>query len=78
MVFCPERGDPATIKPALFLDRDRFAIGDRPGFLLSRDGAEIAVTPSPGLEAEAERLSTILSAPEGLPVAPADLADVGV
>jgi len=36
------------------------------------------VTPSPGLEAEVARLGAILNAPEGLPVAPADLADVGV
>jgi putative selenate reductase len=73
MVFCPEDGDPAAVKPALFLDRDRFALGDRPGFLLSRVDRRVLVTPGPGLEAEAGRLAEILNAPEGLPVDPLDL-----
>ncbi len=74
MVFCPEEGDPAAVKPALFLDADRFAVGDRPGFLLSRIGDRVGVTPSPGLEAEIGPLIEILNAREGLPVAIADLA----
>jgi putative selenate reductase len=74
MVFCPEEGDPAAVKPALFLDADRFAEGDRPGFLLTRDGERVGVTASRGLEAEVERVGEILNAPEGLPVAVADLA----
>jgi putative selenate reductase len=73
-VFCPETGDPAKVKPALFLDPDRFARGDRPGFLLTFSDGKVAVTPSPGLEAEVGPLSQILNAPEGLPVNPADLA----
>jgi putative selenate reductase len=74
MVFCPEEGDPAAVKPALFLDADRFAAGDRPGFLLTRVGERVGVTASRGLEAEVGRLDEILNAPEGLPVAVADLA----
>jgi hypothetical protein len=73
MVFCPETGDPAAVKPALFLDPARFSMGDRPGFLLTRDDGGVRVTPSPGLEPEVERLSEILNAREGLPVDPADL-----
>jgi putative selenate reductase len=73
-VFCPETGDPAKVKPALFLDPDRFARGDRPGFLLTYSDGKVAVTASPGLEAEVGSLSLILNAPEGLPVNPADLA----
>ena len=72
-VFCPETGDPAKVKPALFLDPDRFSHGDRPGFLLTFSDGKVAVTPSPGLEAEVGPLTQILNAPEGLPVDPADL-----
>ncbi len=72
-VFCPEDGDPAVVKPAVFLQPDRFALGDRPGFLLSpRDGG-VAVTPSRGLETEVGRLAQILNAPGGLPLDPRDL-----
>jgi putative selenate reductase len=77
MVFCPERGDPAAVKLALFLDPDRFSVGDRPGLLLSRSDGRIAVTPGPSLEIEVERLSEILNADEGLPVGPADLVPAG-
>ena len=73
MVFCPEEGDPAAVKPALFLDPDRFPRGDRPGFLLAGSHGSVSVTPSPGLEADAMRLAEILNAPEGLPLDPADL-----
>ena len=76
MVFCPEEGDPAAVKPALFLDPGRFAVGDRPGFLLTRDGERVAVRASRGLDDEVGRLHEILNAPEGLPVAAADLAAV--
>lgn len=74
MVFCPEEGDPAAVKPALFLDPDRFSRGDRPGFLLAGSDGSVSVTPSPGLEADTIRLAEILNAPEGLPLDPADLA----
>ena len=77
MVFCPETGDPASVKPALFLDPDRFAIGDRPGFLLTRDAGGVRVTPSPGLDADVGRLGEILNGAEGLPVDPADLVPTG-
>ncbi len=77
MVFCPEEGDPAAVKPALFLDPDRFAVDDRPGFLLGVADGRATVTASPGLEADAERVREILNAPEGLPVASADLALAG-
>jgi putative selenate reductase len=73
VTFCPEEGDPAAVKPALFLDPDRFSLGDRPGFLLARTGGSVSVLPGPGLEADAERLAEILNAPEGLPLDPIDL-----
>jgi putative selenate reductase len=77
MVFCPEEGDPATVKPALFLDPERFSLADRPGFLLSHLGRTIVVTPGPGQDADAGRLAAILEAPEGLPLDPLDLASAG-
>jgi putative selenate reductase len=73
LVFCPERGDPAMVKPALFLDPERFALGDRPGFLLASAGGRVTVRPSPGLEADTARLETLLNAPLGLPLDPIDL-----
>ena len=78
MVFCPEEGDPAAVKPALFLDPARFSVGDRPGFLLASAGGSVSVTPSPGLEADAKRLTEILNAPEGLPLDPLDLVTADV
>ncbi|MEZ5168397.1 MAG: nitrilase-related carbon-nitrogen hydrolase [Acidimicrobiales bacterium] len=38
MVFCPEDGDPAKIKPRLFTDPEVFDGRDGQGFLLSGDG----------------------------------------
>jgi putative selenate reductase len=74
MVFCPEEGDPAAVKPALFLDPDRFSFGDPPGFLLGASGGRVTVRPSSGLEDDVERLGEILNAPEGLPLDRAELA----
>jgi putative selenate reductase len=68
MVFCPEIGDPAHIKPRLFTDPGRFATTPIPGFLLSHEGERVTVTPGPGLASEAERLTKMLNAAEGLPL----------
>jgi putative selenate reductase len=40
MVFCPERGDPAMIKPRLYVDRELFESRDGQGFLVA-DGRVI-------------------------------------
>ena len=68
MTFCPENGDPAQIKPRLFLDRDRFdgATGQR-FFVDPNDG--IIVEAAAGQESELPRLVTVLRAHEGLPIA---------
>ncbi len=74
-VFCPEEGDPAAVKPALFLDPGCFAANDRLGFLLAREGDRLLVVPAPGIDqADAERLGRLLDAPRGLPLDPRDLA----
>ncbi len=72
-VFCPEDGDPATVKPALFLDPARFATDGRAGFLVARWDRHVVAVPSAGLEADAAPLSAILDGPGGLPLDPGDL-----
>ncbi len=68
MVFCPEVGDPAVIKPRLYTDPSRFALGDRPGFLLLPGVDSVGVMPDKGLEGHVDRLVSILSQEEGLPL----------
>jgi putative selenate reductase len=74
MVFCPENGDPATTKPKLYIDRDRFDGGDGQGFFLSRDAGTLAIEARPGWESELPRLTTLLADPqEGIPIRVSDL-----
>jgi putative selenate reductase len=70
MVFCPEIGDPAHVKPRLFTDIERFESTPIAGFLVSLQAGRVAVIAGPGLEEEVERLEAILNAAEGLPLAP--------
>ncbi len=73
MVFCPERGDPAILKPRLYLDADRFAAVEGQAFLLDGD----SIIAKPGWEAELPRLSRLLTHPtEGLPLAGVANADL--
>lgn len=67
-VVCPTRG---TFRRPL--DPDRFSIDDRPGFLLTSGGGSVSVTPSPGLEVDADQFAGLLNAPKGLPLDPIDL-----
>ncbi len=75
-VFCPEDGDPAAVKPALYLDPGRFAAEDRPGFLLMRNGDRVSAVPRADLEDDAGLLGRLLDAPGGLPLDPRDLVAV--
>jgi putative selenate reductase len=69
LTFCPEDGDPAMIKPRLYLDRDRFDAASGPRFFLDRtDGLSIEATD--GAEAEVPRLRALLESQEGLPLLP--------
>ncbi len=70
LTFCPENGDPAMIKPKVFLDESRFATAGGPSFLLDlAGGAEgMSITASHGLEDQVPRLLSVLQADEGLPV----------
>ena len=68
MTFCPENGDPAQIKPRLYLDRERFDSANGQRFLIELD-AEVGATAADGYEAEVPTLVALLNAPEGFPLA---------
>ena len=67
LTFCPENGDPAMIKPRLYLDADRFEAAAGPRFLLDLAGT-IDVRAAGGVDDQIPRLLEILTADEGLPV----------
>jgi len=67
LTFCPERGDPALVKPRLYLDESRFEAASGPRFLLRDDGGHGAIAAG-GVDAEVPRLIELLNAAEGLPL----------
>ena len=76
LTFCPENGDPAQIKPRLYLDRDRFDAADGQRFFVEIDGepngqkqGAVTATPAGGADAELTTLIALLNAPEGFPIA---------
>jgi putative selenate reductase len=74
MVFCPENGDPAQVKPKLFLDRSRFDLAEGQGFFLAADNGGVAIESKPGFEPELPRLTQILNdETQGLPLRAGDL-----
>jgi putative selenate reductase len=73
MVFCPEDGDPAIVKPRLFVDRDRFDAVEGQAFLLDRTNGELRIEAKAGWESEVPMLRTLLTAEEGLPIRVSDL-----
>ncbi|MEX1005979.1 MAG: 4Fe-4S dicluster domain-containing protein [Acidimicrobiia bacterium] len=73
MVFCPEVGDPALIKPRLYLDRDRFDLVDGQAFFVDRSNGGLRIEAKSGWESEVPMLVTLLAADEGLPVRLQDL-----
>ncbi len=70
LTFCPENGDPALVKPRLYLDESRFAAAEGPRFLLDvANGTDsVSVTASDGLDGQVPRLLSVLTADEGLPL----------
>ena len=69
LTFCPENGDPAVIKPRLYLDESRFDAADGRRFLLDLSGSEPSVRAGGGSEGEIPKLLAVLNAAEGLPLA---------
>jgi len=67
LTFCPENGDPAMIKPRLYLDESRFSAAEGPRFLIGTDGA-ITASAAGGADADLPRLLSVLTADEGLPL----------
>ena len=67
LTFCPEDGDPAQIKPRLYLDPDRFELAEGPRFLVDR-GQQVSATPAGGAEPHLGTLVALLNSPEGLPL----------
>ena len=68
MTFCPEDGDPAQVKPKLFLTQERFDMAQGQGFLITADNGGLSVTAKPESESEAERLHSVISNQEGIPI----------
>jgi putative selenate reductase len=74
LVFCPERGDPAQVKPKLYLDAERFAAADGQAFFIAATDAGLEVTPNAGHESEVPRLVELLvDGEEGFPVRHTDM-----
>ena len=77
MVFCPEEGDPAIIKPRLYLTGERFAVETEQAFLVHREADGYWVEPNAAGADDTLRLLNILNAEEGfvLPPLPSPAAD---
>lgn len=69
MVFCPELGDPAMVKPKIYTDPARFAANEGQGFLVSAAGNGFTITAAEGYEEQVPRLAEIFHAEEGIPLA---------
>ncbi len=72
LMFCPEEGDPALVKPRLFIDPNRFAAAEGQAFLLTGNGG-VEITAATGFESEVSKLVAALNQPEGLPTPAGDL-----
>ncbi|MFT5530575.1 MAG: putative selenate reductase [Candidatus Poriferisodalaceae bacterium] len=69
MTFCPEDGDPAMVKPRLYLDQARFDAAAGPRFLVGDDGR--SVTAAEAEQTDTFNLVALLTADEGYPIADA-------
>ncbi len=76
LTFCPENGDPAQIKPRLYLDEARFNAAEGTRFLLDLAG-DLSITASGGGDDQIGTLASVLNSPEGLPVPTATGASDG-
>jgi len=68
MTFCPEDGDPAQVKPKLFLTKERFDMAEGQGFLLRAENGRFDVVSKPESESETARLVSVINNEEGIPV----------
>ena len=67
MVFCPERGDPAVIKPRLFTDPERWALETEQAYLISArpDGEYMVLPNEAGAGNDGAILARMLNGDEG-------------
>ncbi len=68
MVFCPETGDPAQIKPKIYTDPSRFEANRGQGFLVAPSNGGFTITAAEGFEKEVGNLAQLLHSEEGLPL----------
>lgn len=68
LTFCPENGDPAQVKPRLYLDRDRFDAAEGKRFFVEVNGS-VSATAAGGADDELPTLIALLNAPVGFPIA---------
>jgi len=73
MVFCPEEGDPAQIKPKLYMDDSRFAGAEGQAFKLIPEGDFVSVEAAAGWESEIETLSAVVAGDQGVPIRSTDM-----
>lgn len=72
MTFCPENGDPAQIKPKLYLDDARFGGSHGQGFKLVPAGDNIGAVAADGWEAELATLTAVIAGDQGVPIRATD------
>lgn len=68
LVFCPEDGDPALIKPKLYLNQDRFEAAEGQGFLIAFEDGELGVRSKPESESDLSTLLAVINNNEGVPI----------
>jgi putative selenate reductase len=73
MTFCPEDGDPAQIKPKLYLDQSRFDGATGQGFHLVPSDGLVDAIPSAGWAQELETLKAVIGGEQGVPVRATDI-----
>ena len=73
MTFCPEDGDPAQIKPKLYLDEDRFDAAEGQRFHLVSSGGLVEAIPAGGWDQELETLKAVIGGDQGVPVRASDI-----
>ena len=70
MVFCPEIGDPAVVKPRLFIDPDRFEAETEQAFLIHQDPDGYWVQPNAAAADHTGDLLLLLNGEEGFVLPP--------
>ena len=69
MMFCPEEGDPAQIKPRLYTTPERFALETKQAFQIHIEDDGYWVEPNAAGAEATTNLLQILNSEEGFPLA---------